>query len=388
MAEAIHRYKQSFINRNKEHAAFFGGNLLGANVVRFVDSDKDAWFDNIIQADEELLREHLHNLPGINPEWHVSSNVMNLSCAYLVHKFFHSALPAAQKMQAMVDVLLVLQFKYISSILYRFFPYPAPREVAEATYAALNMKFILKEKGSWLGLLQHRCDEILSRNSPHYNAISRMDSDKEVVDMLNAIHGALKGYVKNMREVMERIRLTGGKVSSVSSVAGVDGEEILKDKTRGPMVYTNYLKSILSDKNSFIREELLLVVTKIMPSANYRHLRAALEHVSGNYFKSDHQKIEKIVNLAMVHAFAYLSDNRISLRSNVDLSAMLIRLKGAYTSSRSTDPDLLELRDLVEEVIRPSVDSRTPAVVASVRTGVLLYLVSRAYTMSYYSGGR
>jgi hypothetical protein len=72
----------------------------------------------------------------------------------------------------------------------------------------------------------------------------------------------------------------------------------------------------------------------------------------------------------------------------VDLSAMLIRLKGAYTSSRSTDPDLLELRDLVEEVIRPSVDSRTPAVVASVRTGVLLYLVSRAYTMSYYSGGR
>lgn len=388
LAEAIHRYKQGFINRNKEHAAFFGGNLLGVNVVRFVDADKDAWFDNIIQADEELLREHLHALPGINPEWHVSSNVMNLSCAYLVHQFFHSALPAPAKKQAMFDVLLILQFKYISSILYRFFPYPADRAVAEATYAALNMKFILKEKGSWLGLLSHRCEEILSNHSPHYRAISRMDSDKEVVDMLNAIHGALKGYVKNMREVMERIRLTGGKVSSVSSVAGVDGEEILKDKTRGPVVYTNYLKSILSDRNSFIREELLLVVTKIMPSASYRHLRAALEHLSGNYFKGEHQKIEKIVNLAMVHAFAYLSDNRISLRSNVDLSAMLIRLKGAYTSSRSTDPDLLELRELVEGVIRPAVDSRTEAVVASVRTGVLLYLVSRAYTMSYYSGGR
>lgn len=88
----------------------------------------------------------------------------------------------------------------------------------------------------------------------------------------------------------------------------------------------------------------------------------------------------------MVHAFAYLSDNRIALRSNIDLSSMLIRLKGAYTSSRSTDPDLLELRSLVEEVIRPAVDSKTEAVVASVRTGVLLYIVSRAYTKNYYSG--
>ncbi len=388
LASAIHRYKQNFINRNKDHAAFFGGNLLGVQVVRFIDSDKNNWFDNVIQADEELLREHLHALPGINPEWHVSSNVMNLSCAYLVHKFFHSSLPAAQKRQAMFDVLLILQFKYISSILFRFFPYPAPREVAEATYAALNMKFILKEKKSWLGLLSHRCDEILSNHSPHYKAISRMDSDKEVVDMLNAIHGALKGYIKNMREVMERVRLTGGKVTSVSAVAGVDGEEILKDKTRGPVVYTNYLKSILADKTSFIREELLMVVTKIMPSASYKHLSSALEHLSKNYFRTDHQKIERIVNLAMVHAFAYLADNRISLRSNVNLADMLTRLKGAYTSSRSTDPDLLELRDLVEEVIRPAVDSRTDAVVASVRTGVLLYMVSRAYTMNYYSNNR
>jgi hypothetical protein len=388
LAEKIHRYKQNFINRNKEHAAFFGGNLLGVNVVRFVDADRDNWFDNIIAADEELLREQLHELPGINPEWHVSSNVMNLSCAYLAHRFFHSALPAAQKREAMFNVFSILQFKFVSSILYRFFPYPADKQVAEATYAALNMKFILKEKGSWLGLLNHRCEEILSRSSPHYNAIAYMDSDKEVVDMLNAIHGALKGYIKNMREVMERIRLTGGKVSSVSSVAGVNGEEVLKDKTRGPAVYTNYLKSVLSDKNSFIREELLLVITKIMPSAKYQHLRSSLEHMSDNYFKKDHHKIEKIINLSMVHAFAYLSDNRISLRSNIDLSSMLLRLKGAYTSSRSTDPDLLELRNLVEEIIRPAVDSRTEAVVASVRTGVLMYMVSRAYTMQYYSNQR
>lgn len=385
LALAVARYKQNFINRSKDHAAFFGGNLLGVDVLRFLESDKDRWFDDILQADEELLREKLHALDWINPEWNISSNVMNLSCAFLVHRFFHSSLPANQKKQAMMDVLLVMQFKFISSILFRFFPYPADRAVAEATYAALTMKFILKEKGSWLKLLEYRAEEILARTAPHYRAISSMDSNKEVVEFLNAVHGAIKGYIKSMREVMEQQRLTGGKIRTVSSVAGVDGEEILKDRTRGPAVYTTYLKSILSDKNSFIREELLLVITKIQPSATYTHLRSALEHLSGGYFGADHMKIEKIVNLTMVHAFAYLSENRVSLRTNVDLPNMLIRLKGAYTSSRSNDPDLLELRAMIEEIIRPSVASKTAAVVSSVRTGVLLYIVARAYTKAYYT---
>jgi superfamily I DNA/RNA helicase len=57
LASRLHRYRQNFINRNRDHAAFFGGVLLGVQVVRFLDSDKDSWFDDIIQMDEELLRE-------------------------------------------------------------------------------------------------------------------------------------------------------------------------------------------------------------------------------------------------------------------------------------------------------------------------------------------
>lgn len=388
LVEQLHRYKQNFINRNKEHAAFFGGNLLGVQIVRFLPADRNNWFDNILLADEEVLREKIHKLPGINPEWFVSSDTMNLSCLWVAHKLFHSALPANVKRQAMFDTFLILQFKFITSIIANFFTYPADRQVAEATYAALNMKFILKEKSSWLGLLSHRCNELLTSSNTHYGTLSTMGSDKKVIDMLNAIQGALKDYIKNIREVMEKVRITGGKVSSVSSVMGVNGEEILKDRTRGPIVYTNYLKSILADKNSFIREELLLVVTKIMPSCTYTHLKNALEHLSANYFKADHKKIDEIANLTLSHAFAYLSDNRTSLNSNMDLANMLMRLKGAYTSSRSTDPDLLRLRSLTEEVIRPAVLSKTEAVLASNRTGVLLYIVLRSYAKSYYSNNR
>lgn len=385
LVEQLHRYKQNFINRNKEHASFFGGNLLGVQVVRFTPADRNNWFDYIVKADEQVLEERIHALPSINVEWFISSDVMNLSCIYIAHKLYHSALPASVKLSAMSDVFLILQFKFITSIMGNFFRYPANKQVAEATYAALNMKFILKEKNNWLGLLQHRCNEILSRSSPHYNALTMMDSDKQVVDMLNAIHGAIKGYIKNIREVMEKVRITGSKVNSVSSVLSVNGEEILKDRTKGPQVYTGYLKSIIADRNSFIKEELVMVITKIMPSSSYVHLRSALEHISANYFKADHKKIDEIASLTVIHAYFYLADNKTTIRSTMDLANILVKLKGAYTSSRSTDPDLLRLRELVEEVIRPAIHSKTEAVVASNRTAVLLYLILRTYSMSFYS---
>lgn len=385
LAEKLHAYKQNFINRNKEHAAFFGGNLLGVHAARFLDSDRDDWFDHILDADEEILREQLHALPGINPEWHISSSPMNLSCIWVLHEIFRSGMPSEMKKQAMLDTLFILQSKFITSILGHFFRYPADKAVAEATYAALNLKFILKEQGSWLGLINYRCEEIISPRSPHYNTISRMDNDKQVVDMLNAIQGALKGFIKNMRQVMERVRLTGGKLATTSSVAGVNGEEILKDRTRGPATYTNYLKSVLADKRSFVHEDLMSVITKVMPSVHYKHLKASLEYISTNYFKAQHKDIENFVNLAMSHSYAYLANNRMSLRANVDLADMLVRLRGAYTSSRSTDVELLEMRETVERVIRPAVASKTEAVVSATRTGVLLYIVARAYAMNHYS---
>lgn len=386
LATRVSKYVQEFINRNKDHAAFFGGVLLGVEVVRFLDSDKNKWFDDVLDGmDEEILREYLHDLPTINKDWKVSSNVMNLSCIWMVHKFFHSALPATEKMQAMIDVLLVLQIKAATSILFNFFRYPADRGVAEATYSALNMKFILKETGSWLALFTYRAKEILSKTSPHYRAISSMSDDKEVVDMANAVHGSIKGYIRNMRSVMEHVRMTGGKIKTTTAVAGIDGEEILKDRVKGPQAMTNYIKSILSDKNSFIREDLLRVVADIMPSINYKHLRSSLEFLSTGYFGPNHKKIDYAINLAMLHSYSYLTSNGTVLKGSMSLANILSKLRGAYTSSRSSDADLLELRTLMEEIIRPAVDSKTSSVVASTRTGVLLYIVARAHAMRYYT---
>lgn len=386
LAKKIRNYKINFIHRNRDHAAFFGGNLLGVQVVRFLDTDTERWFEEILQADELVLQEEIWDLPTVNKEFIVSSNIFNQACVYLTYKFNNSSLPMDQKRAVMIDILTILQIKFITSLLFRYFRYPADKALAEATYASLNNKFAIKEQGSWLKVLEQRAIDTISPQSIHLNAINQMRPDFAVINMLNDMQGRVRSYVKNVYAVMELVRHSGGKITVTSSVVGHDGEEILRDTTKGVVTYTQYIKSIISDKRSFIRDELLGPVLKAMPSANERFTVAALEHLSNNYHKKDHQTIAKILDLAMVHSFHYLSNNRQTLRANTDLIDMLIRLRGAYTSSRSTDPYLLEMRDLTEQIIRPAVKTKTQSVVASVRTAVLLYIVLRAYTKKHYTG--
>ena len=64
LAKRLHSFTTNFINKNRDHIEFFGGNLTGAHVVRFVDADKNHWFDDILDGvDEEELRERIHVLP-------------------------------------------------------------------------------------------------------------------------------------------------------------------------------------------------------------------------------------------------------------------------------------------------------------------------------------
>lgn len=388
LCSRIHQYQTGFVNKNPDHSEFFGGNLLGVQVVRFSDSDKNLWFDEIISTDEELLREKLHVIPdliGANGVFNVAGDPMNLSLAWVLHRLHNeTSLRAEIRREAMIDTLLIMQIKFLTSRLYRMFKYPADRAVAEATYVRLSNKFSIKTEGSWLGVLRSRAEDVISASSIHKQAIMRMDNDKEIVRMINDIQGRIRDMLKNIYDLFLKINREGVRVNAQSSVIEYDGVEALKDKTHGLSTYTRYIKSVVADKNSFIREELMRVICDAVPSCPPKHIQNTLVYVSNNYLKNANDAIDQWISEVMVHSFVYLLENKNSVRANVDLIWLISRLRGVYSSSRSTDPDLLKLRKETENIVRKAIDSRTEAVVAACRTAVLLYIVARAYTMKHY----
>jgi hypothetical protein len=384
LAKAIISYETRFVTKNADHIAFFGGHLLGVNPVKFLPTDQNTWFDEILQTDPELLTQALSEFRELNNERIVSSDAMNLSCAWLAHKLLQSNLDPKLKEQAMMSTMLVLQYKFFTSRLYILFRFAADPEVAEAMYTELSFKYAIKQYGSWAAVFHARAADIIGPNSIHYGTIKAFKPDKGVVYMVNDIQGRIREMLKGLYGEHLRVLHSGVRIKSSSMVVEFDGESVLKDSTKSLVQYRRYLDSIISNPPAFIRDELISVILQVMNTAPEKLVRETLAWMSANYRLQQHSAITPVLDQTLIHAFSYLNEERGFIHAKPDLAVLLSRLKGVYTSSRSTDPHLLKLRVEAEKLVVLATQAKSPAVIAGVRTAILLYLVARTFSMQHY----
>lgn len=398
----LHQYQVAFITKNRDHIEFFGGHLLGVHTVKFMPADRDRWFNDIVKVDDGPLENELRRLDVIDPKHKiVASDTMNLSCIYLLNKIYKSKLPDNLKHQAMVDAMLVLQYKFLTSILHQYFKFPPDEDTAKTVYALLSKRYLIKEHGNWKAVFNFRAEEIVSKDSIWKDVITDMDTfkahhrdpkekgapDDRVIDMINDIQGRIRGFVKNIYEVLIEVHNSGNKISTTSSITEFDGESILRDKTNNLFAYERYVTALISDRGSFIKPELVNVITKVNQTMSPRLFEQTLQYLSDNYHERGSEKIKKIIHETLIHSFDYMleKENRDLVSRHTDLPTLIVRLKGVYMAPRSSNEALLEMRKDLEAIVLKATGSRNQAQQASVRTGVLLYIVLFAVTMKHYT---
>lgn len=386
-------YRQTFANKNDEHVAFFGGHLMGVQDVRFTKTDRLEWFTNVLDIDDISLQEELLTLstlvPDPNKVRYVSTDVMNLSCLWLVHAFYNSkTLSAKEKQAGMIDALLVLEYKFITSILAYWFPNRADEAVATATYARLPKKYKLKELGSWGALLLYRAEATIDNVSPHTKnkTFQSFNDDFNIIYMVNDIQGRIKGYLKNIRDEFEIVRRdpTATIRSQSNTSVNMDGEVIVKNTKNVYSTYRRYIEETMTDRNSFIVPELTSIVAGTMPKLPLHNMIQCLDYLVDNSSKrKGDPNVAKLVDLTLEHLFDYIASNRhiINVR---DIPGLLTKLCNLYKASRANNDLLLQMRSVGEEVVRKAVKTKNDNLVSSIRTGIVLYIVARTITMNYY----
>lgn len=383
----LHQYAQGFANKNEDHIAFFGGTLMGVNPVRFKNEDRNRWFDDILEADDLAMEDELHQLEAIVPSRMVSSDVMNLSCLWLTHAIYVSPyLSTKEKEDAMMDAIMVLQYKFITSILAYWFKYPADEAVAIATYAALSKKFGLKVYGSWGALLRSRAEDILAQGKIHYLTYTKFDNDKDIVYMVNDIQGRIKDILKNVRDKFEIIRLNPkGLIKSTSSTTiTLDGDTKVRDKKRNFVIYRRYIHTVMGDRATFIRPELVDVIDDAMNAMSRERFLEALNYLSVNHGANGDPDIAELVDETLSHAFDYISTNRDVMHNPNDIGGLVAKMRSLYMASKGSDPTLLKMRALAEKIVQRAVKTKNGSVIAAVRTGCMLYIILRTFTMNHY----
>lgn len=387
LAKKFSDYVIGFINKNEDSMVFFGGNLIGVQVVRFTNQDKDKWFNDIMEIDEISTEEQLLDLPTINKDFHVSSDLFNLSCMWLIHRFMISPLLGDnQKHQAMIDIAMALNIKYLTSLMFQSFPYPADPQIAAAAYAQLSYKFAIKQYGSWFATLNARCEDFLHEDSIHFHVLKNFNVDGKIVYMINDTQGRIRDMFKNYRAEFYKVKEHGSKIKTISTLTlDNEGEQIVRDKTKNLLTYTRYLNSIITDKDSFIKTELIDVIAVVMHTMPPKMLIQTLEYCSNNYNVPGSGDIEELITLTITHSFSYLENNRNLVKETNDIAALISRLRGVYMSSRSVEVDLANMRKKSEKIVRLATKIKNDNVIASLKTSLLLYIILRAYSKNYYS---
>lgn len=394
LCDKIERYMNVFISKNPEHASFFGGNLTGVYVVKFTQNDRSNWFEEILQTDEEDLIGRCNEL--INPvHYIVAGDVFNLSCVWLSHVILKSSkINEKRKQETMRNIYNVLQFRFITSRLQRHWPYPCSKEVAEATLAAMSNKYAIKSKGTWINVIRDRSTDIVDmKHSIHKLTIQRMDNDirntgESVGYLLTDTQGRNKALLKNIYGLQKQVQESGVRVNSTSATfIETDGEAVLKDKDNALETYRNYLSGVIADKPSFIKLDLVTIIESANKTMPQNMFRSTLSWVSDYYGKGDRGKMEidEVVNKIMTHLLTYLYQNRSTMRNKSDISGLISKMKGIYTSSRTSDELLLSIRTDVEEIVKRATKIKSGPSIPATRTGVMLYLILRAFTMKHYS---
>lgn len=384
LLKKMREYVQSFINKNEDHVRFFGTNLTGVYPVRFVSADKNKWVDELLNIDEYETRQKIINpeTGAVSEDWVRATDVMNISCLYLTHRYFNSNLNPRAKEEAMITVLMALHCKLISSLMAHFFKYPADEATAMATYAALSKKYSIKQHGNWHGVLLNRCQDIIASHSIHYQTIVKFNDDDAIVYMIQDIQGRLRDMIKKLWKVFELVRTQNAKILSNTGMIELDGKLMVKDLSRDLPPYKKYIHDVVVDRNRFIKPELVNVITDAISTLPEKLLYEALDHIHSKI--ATDKNIQSFIDKVVLHSFEFLLEQESTKVVLQNKALLIARLKALYMASRSSDPLLLDMRDLGVKIFKKSVNTKSQSVLAAVRTGVMLYIVLRMFAKDYY----
>jgi hypothetical protein len=387
-ARAFYEFQVGFVNKNEEHMVFFGGNLLGVNVVRFTAADYNKFFDAVVGVDAGKIIAAIKSDKNINQDFKVVSDELNIISFYCAYRFLTSPyLDDKAKKRAATDAILIYQYRIISSLLAHYFKYPADPDIAQATYAALSGRYLIKKLGSWQEVFNYRCEEILREDTIHSHILLNFNDDSKIIYLISDTQGRIRDMVKNIYAEFKTVHVSGQRIDTTSlNDISLDGQEIIRDKIKTPDIYEKYIMSVLSDQYTFIKEELIDVIKQVMPAVSIKLFRGALQWLSIESHANHRKLVESFVKEVLLYTIEYLQKNGSLIKQSRDLVFLLSQIRNLYLSSRSSDLYLKSIRDTGSTLIQLYRKDLGEAQISAIRTSVILYICLRAFTKHHYHG--
>lgn len=384
LAKDIEKYVGGLMNRNEAHVHFFGSNLTGVYPLRFKTADRNEWFVDIMDVDEFEVTRRVVKESSLPESWVRATDAFNLDCLYTIHRFLNSDLGENQKRVAIESVGMALNIKLLGSIMAAYFKYDVDERVAQEVYARLSRKFYIKRFGNWRLVLEHRSADICAPTSKWLPVLKAFTNDEQIAQCISDIQGRLRSMIKYIWDIFAKVRADEAKFNRTSMSIETGGEKVLQDLKRDPDIYKRYAIKCALDSRVFIKPELVTIVDAEMKTMPVKLLHDVLDAVVLDVNKVN-SRTEKLIENVIEFTVDLLQTDRSSAKYVSDLAWLLNKVKLHVTAAKSKDSVVLDIRQESEALVKRVAKTKNPTWIASLKTGLVLYIVARAFSMKKYS---
>lgn len=435
LANAIIKFVKVYENRDK-HPEAFNSPYLGLYPCYFLTKDRDDFF-NLFNTDNQETQKLLHgftyeqnktltdllfkarklslseaqhsmsiagltnneiktqmkNIPAINANFKTASDPFNVFAVYLVYKLMNSTIPDKLKKDAAHSVLLLLEYKFFTSLVNHRFKYRPDEGTMIATYESVSGKFDIKQYGTWRNVLSVRADSFLSADSIHYATLISGGPDLKLLYVITDIQTRIRNQINIFTEEFMKIKETKDKIGEYSlTVKDDEGNQNIADlsSTYDTMIFNVY-RDVMSIPH-FLDDTIIRLIVKFFSSlnnTNFRNTLIGFSEYAVKQARSGQQLLVKtidgvetdigaqaIISMIIQKTYRYLTNTNVNIR---DISSVIKSTKDVYGSSRVSDEGIVRVRNDMVYLINQIQNSTRESTVTSLRIAFVLYIVILAF---------
>ncbi len=371
LAKNLNAFKNKWVSSNSE---MLGSGLLGNSNLYFKTTDQNALL-SLFKVNSRDFRSDYKYIEAIEPKHKIASDVINLCLFYLAHRFSNSKLKDKDKDKAVYDCISLFNYRTLAALHSHRLPYLVSKQVAVTAYEDLSNRYMIKKLGTWVKYIDYRTLETLSigptgNDSPHKKTLITFTPDEAVLAMIADTQGRIRSTVNLYMDTLMNIKDTGAVISSESSGVVIENERSTIDMTNNVSDSLSRVMNRLENPDDFVDISIISVVSSMIPGSSPDLLADSLRYMA----KKKSKLIKRFIENSILFMYRYLSENGHLVEHNDDLPYLVVKIRGAYTSSRTSDKDVLELREIGTKIAKSGSSKVNTQTIARIRTGIFVYL--------------
>ncbi len=382
LLDKITRFYYKLFTKNEDSLSFFGEGLWGVYPIYFTNDDNKYWFDEVLDVDDVGLIRAIHSLDSIETSWKRASDCINLSIIYSIYRILNLSISPHEKHRYAKLLLHILHYKFLSSLQAHRFKYPVDKSIAVAVYENLSKKYLIKVCGTWMSVLEHRANSILSNQSIEYKTLIKYKDDKAVIYIIQEIQNRIRKMVNGLSEQFYKVKERDNKIGVQSKIFSDESGDQIIDSVSSFTTYVRYAHSIIGDKDSFIKPEIMQIAQSSSNRLPIDALEKTLYWLSINSYGRMSKSILLWIENIILFSFKIIAKNQ--LKTN-QLMAIVIKLRAMLLSSRVTESVVLDVKATGDTLINESKAISSKSAESNLRTTCIIYIVLRTLTMKYYT---